>query len=175
MYENEFPKLENAFLKAQVFQDQDVPLTYRGWRKKANEDIQTKDGLKIDWKKRVKYCLRYSYPEFALDESGEKIVKDGKPMRNRNYDDKFPKGYSIEYKFDEGTLESGSLPLFSAFCMVRPSIGDQIIIRREGEGKETKWHVRKVVGSVSAQTKGQENNELEPDDDVPPEWALEDK
>ena len=152
-YEQDFPKRENQFLKASAFQDSDIPLTFIGWGKKGNEDIDTKDG-KIEWKKRLKYQLRYSYPEFALDEAGEKqLGKDGQPRRNGNYDPKYPKGYSIVYKFEEGTLESGSLPLFNAFCMVRPKKGDVITIRREGIDKETKWFVKKSATASHAQTK----------------------
>lgn len=154
-YEAEFPKRENQFLKASAFQDCDIPLTFAGWKKKGNEDIEKKDGSKIEWKKRLKYQLRYSYPEWAMDETGEKqLDRDGKPFKNRNFDPKFPKGYSIVYAFEEGVLESGSLPLFNAFCMVRPKKGDVITIRREGIDKETKWFVKKAqTGSIHAQTK----------------------
>lgn len=147
----EFPKSEKQFLKAAVFQDQEIPLVYRGWTKKANED-RVKDGtVQATWKQQLKYVLRYSYPEFALDEAGEKIIKDGQPVRNRNYDPKFPKGYSIVYHFEEGQLESGSLPLFSAFCLVRPKPGDVLTISRTGKDKDTKWTVRKIkIGEVHA-------------------------
>lgn len=169
----EFPKSERQFLKAQVFQDQEIPLTYTGWSKKANED-RIKDGaVKSTWKQNLKYVLRYSYPEFALDEAGEKILKEGQPIKNRNYDPKFPKGYSIVYHFEEGQLESGSLPLFSAFCLVRPKPGDVISISRTGKDKETKWSVKKMpVGQIHAKAMEMreiqlEDEELQPDDEVP--------
>lgn len=171
--QQDFPKRENQFLKASAFQDSDIPLTFIGWKKKANEDIETKSG-KVEWKKRLKYMLRYSYPEFALDEAGEKqLDKDGNPKKNGNYDPNFPKGYSIVYAFEEGVLESGSLPLFNAFCMVRPKKGDVITIRREGIDKETKWFVRKSAGAVHAQTNEKvihvdsEYGPLAPDEETP--------
>jgi len=173
-YEQDFPKMENNFLKASVFQDQDIPLTFKGWKKKANEDITKKDGTIIPRKSQVKYTLRYSYPEWALDENGEKALgKDGNPFKNRNFDPKYPHGYTIIYAFEEGTLNSGSLPLFNAFCMVRPKAGDVITIRREGEGQETKWTVKKVMqGSVHAQMKEKvidvdEDFRMTPDEEVP--------
>src|SRR3990167_616671 len=153
--QTEFPKSENQFLKAAMFQDQEIPLTYKGWEKKANEDIPPKNGkLGISWKQRLKYVLRYSYPEFALDEAGEKILgKGNEAMKNRNYDPAFPKGYSIKYHFAEGVLESGSLPLFNAFCLVRPAAGDIVVVNRTGEGQETKWRVTKLKkGEIHAWT-----------------------
>lgn len=154
-YQTEFPKRENQFLKASAFQDCDIPLTFLGWRKHGNEDVEKKDGSKIEWKKRLKYQLRYSYPEWAVDEAGERQLDgEGKPFRNKNYDPLFPKGYSIIYAFEEGILESGSLPLFNAFCMVRPAKGDIITIRREGIDKDTKWFVKKAHKDMPhAQTK----------------------
>lgn len=171
--QQDFPKRENQFLKASAFQDSDIPLTFIGWKKKANEDIETKSG-KVEWKKRLKYMLRYSYPEYALDEAGEKqLDKDGHPKKNGNYDPAYPKGYSIVYAFEEGVLESGSLPLFNAFCMVRPKKGDVITIRREGIDKDTKWFVKKSASVVHAQTKEKEiqvdseYGSLGPDEEVP--------
>lgn len=137
-----------------MFQDQEIPLTFKGWQKKANEDIAAKGGKQaISWKQRLKYQLRYSYPEFALDEAGEQIidVKTGNPMRNKHYDPKYPHGYSISYFFEEGVLESGSLPLFNCFCLVQPQPGEVITINRTGEGQETKWKVKRVTkGEVHA-------------------------
>jgi len=151
----EFPKSEKQFLKASLFQDQEIPLTYRGWSKKGNEDY-VKDGKVVTtWKTKIKYTLRYSYPEYALDEAGDKIIKDGQPIKNRNWDEKFPKGYSILYHFDEGQLESGSLPLFSAFCLVRPKPGDVLTINRTGEGQETKWKVLRMKSGQIHATAGE--------------------
>jgi len=142
--QTEFPKSDNKFIKTDMFQDQEIPLTYKGWEKKGNKDREFK-GKTQSWKQNLKYQLRYSYPQFAIDEAGEKIIgKDGQPFQNRNYDPAFPQGYSILYHFEEGQLETGSLPLFNAFCMVRPSAGDSITISRTGVDKETKWKVRKI-------------------------------
>ena len=173
MYETEFPKTENKFLSSAIFQDQSIPLTYKGWQKKANEDITKKDGSVISWKSRVKFCLRYSFPEWAMDEIGEKrLDKNGKPFKNKHYDPAFAHGYSITYLFEEGRLDSGSLPLFEAFCLVRPKPGDLITIRREGKDKETKWTVKKIQAeALQASTKDSEieflPSELEPDRDIP--------
>ena len=140
----EFPKSDKQFLKASVFQDQEIPLTFKGWEKKKNEDY-IKDGKVVaTWKQRIKYVLRYSYPEYALDEAGEKIIKDGHAVKNRNFDPQCPQGYSINYLFEEGKIESGSMPLFNAFCLVRPKPGDVITIKRTGKDKETKWTVKKL-------------------------------
>ena len=154
----DFPKSNSNYLKATIFQDQEMPLTYKGWEKKGNEDITAKGGnAGISWKARLKYQLRYSYPEFAIDEIGEKMLdKDGNQRKNRNYDPDYPQGHSILYHFDEGVLESGSLPLFQAFCMVRPAPGELITIKRTGEGKETKWFVKKIT-----------QKDVHPKDDLP--------
>jgi len=143
--QSDFPKTENKYIRTEVFQDQEVPLTFIGWDKKANED-RTIKGQTKSWKDNLKYCLRYSYPEFAIDPTtGEKrLDKNDKPFKNKYWDPNHPKGYSIVYFFEEGQLESGSLPLFEAFCMVRPSKGDQLVIGKTGKDKETKWKVKKV-------------------------------
>ena len=57
-------------------------------------------------------------------------------------------GYFIIYGFDEGQLESGSFPLFNAFCMARPKSGDIVILKRTGKDKETKWIIGKVTKTV---------------------------
>lgn len=149
----EFPKSDSQFLKATMFQDQEIPLTFKGWEKKANKDREGKGGKPgSTWKQNLKYVLRYSYPEHAKDEAGETIMRDGKPLVNRNYDPAFPQGYTILYHFEEGQLESGSLPLFTAFCMVRPNAGDTITVNRTGIDKETKWRVKKINWDKLAQT-----------------------
>lgn len=135
----EFPatKIEKSFLKATDFQDSPKTLKFLGWKKKANEDVNG-----VSWKERLKYCLRYTYPQYVLDEAGEKVIgKDGKPWQNKNYDPAYPKGYSIVYKFAEGEFESGSWPLWKAFCSVQPAVGDNLILNRTGEGKDTEWAV----------------------------------
>ena len=153
----DFPKSDNKFLKATDFQDQELPLTFKGWDKKANEDREIKGQTKT-WKQNLKYQLRYSYPQFAVDEAGEQLVgKDGKPFQNKNYDPKFPQGYSILYYFEEGQLESGSLPLWNAFCLVQPKSGDKITIGRTGTDKETKWKVKKL-GSGHTQAQAQDRD-----------------
>jgi hypothetical protein len=168
----EFPKSENKFLQASMFQDQEIPLTYLGWERKGNEDITTSKGL-ISWKERLKYQLRYSFPEWAMDEAGEKrLDKNGNPFRNKYFDSAFPKGYSIVYHFQEGTLESGSLPLFEAFCLVRPRPNELISIGRTGKEKDTKWSVKKIT-SVGASTTDDvptiqlDESELQPDSEIP--------
>lgn len=148
-----FPKSENKYLKAENFQDQEIPLTFKGWEKKANADREFK-GKTQSWKQSLKYQLRYSYPEFAIDEAGEKILgKDGKPFQNKNYDPKYPQGYSIVYHFDEGQLESGSLPLWNAFCLVQPEKGDKLTIGKTGKDKETKWKVRRISNGHLAESR----------------------
>lgn len=140
----DFPKQDTKFLKADMFQDSETTLTFKGWEKHANED-RTVKGQVRSWKESLKYCLRYSYPEFAMDEAGEQRVgKDGKPFRNRNYDPKFPKGYTIKYFFEEGEFDSGSLPLWNAFCVVNPKPGEMLVVGKTGKDKETKWSVRRV-------------------------------
>lgn len=140
-------------MKASMFQDQEIPLTFKGWEKKGNEDVPARNGkAPISWKQRLKYQLRYSYPEWALDEAGEqKLNKNGEPFRNKYFDKNHPRGYSVLYHFEEGQLESGSLPLFECFCLVRPAPGDLITIKRVGIDKETKWTVKKVkAGEIHA-------------------------
>lgn len=145
--QTEFPKSESSFLKAGQFQDQEIPLTFRGWEKKGNEDREVK-GVKQSWKQNLKYCLRYSYPEYAIDEAGEKMLgKDGQPFKNKNYDPNFPHGYTVVYHFEEGVFDSGSLPLWNAFCLVRPNPGDLLLIGKTGKDKETKWTVKKAHSS----------------------------
>jgi len=145
--ETSFPKQSSSFLKADSFQDQEVTLTYLGWEKKHNVDRPAKGKFPgSNWKQTVKFCLRYSYPEFAIDpQTGEKILnKDGTPWKNKNYDPKYPQGYTCLYKFEEGEFESGSLPLFKAFCMVQPVPGDRLVISKTGKDKETKWKVKRI-------------------------------
>lgn len=157
----DFPSPKNAFLKASMFQDQEIPLTYKGWDKKSNED-RTIGGVLKSWKANLKYMLRYSYPEFAIDEAGEqKLDKEGKPWRNKYYDKDFPRGYSIVFHFEEGDLESGSLPLFEAFCMVKPRPGEMLTIKRTGIDKETKWFVKKVTSKEGADPDGLPTVQLE--------------
>ena len=142
----DFPKAENEYIKSEIFQDQSIPVIFKGWEKKANEDRKDKEGnLKTGWKQNLKFVLRYSFPEFALDEAGEKILdKEGNPLTNKNYDPKYPHGYTVLYYFDIGKFETGSLPLFRAFCHVQPKTGDLIIIGKVGKDKETKWSVKKA-------------------------------
>jgi hypothetical protein len=143
----DFPKQSNTFLKSTSFQDQLLTLTFKGWDKKHNVDKEATGKLPASsWKFSLKFCLPYSYPEYAVDPlTGEKRTgKDGLPFRNSNYDPNYPQGYTIVYHFDEGVFESGSLPLFKAFCMVRPKKGDTLVIGKTGKDKETKWSVKRV-------------------------------
>lgn len=145
--ETEFPKQANSYLTAKSFQDQLLTLTYKGWEKRANEDRPARGKMPATtWKQNLKYVLRYSYPQYALDEAGEKKLNaDGQPFKNSNYDPNYPQGYTIVYHFEEGVFESGSLPLFKAFCMVRPAPGDILVIGKTGFDKETKWAVKKAT------------------------------
>lgn len=167
----DFPEPTNSYLKPANFQDNQVTLTYLGWDKKANEDDPSDRNNAKTWKQKLKYQLRYSYPEWAVDEANEKLVgQDGQPFRNKFYDPNFPQGYTIVYKFEEGELETGSLPLFNAFCLIRPKSGDKVTISRTGEGKDTKWKVTKgepVVDMDTGKTVDPEYGDLEPDEEVP--------
>ena len=150
--ETGFPKANTSFLKASDFQDQEIPLTFKGWEKKANTDREVNGKVVATWKQNLKYMLKYTYPQFAIDEAGEqRIGKDGKPFQNSNYDPKFPQGYTIVYHFEEGQLESGSLPLWNAFCHVSPEPGDQLVIGKTGLEKETKWKVRRALNKSAVQ------------------------
>lgn len=175
--QTEFPKSDSQFLKAEQFQDNEMALTFKGWEKKANVDLLDKDGnCKMNWKQRLKYCLKYSFPEYAVDETGEQMKgKDGKPFRNRHWDSAYPQGYSIVYHFDEGTLESGSKPLWDEFCAKRPAPGEVITIIRTGQAMETEWTIQRppkaktaVPGIPDIQIKN-EPDELDriPTEDVP--------
>lgn len=146
MFNTEFPKSENTYLEAKDFQDQEKVLTFKGWKKKGNEDKKDKKGNITSWENRVQYMLKFSYPEMAFNpKTGQPILdKNGKPLRNRNYDPDFPHGYSIVYAFEEGTLECGSNPLWEKFCLVRPKVGDVISIKRVGSGMDTEWVIKKV-------------------------------
>lgn len=135
----EFPatSIKHDYLKTSDFQDTEKTLKFLGWKKKGNADSGGKT-----WKDRLDYMLSYSYPQFALDKTGEKkLNKDGTPWQNRNWDSNYPQGYSIVYIFAEGELDSGSLPLFDAFCKARPKVGDQVTIGKTGKALETKWRV----------------------------------
>lgn len=143
--ETSFPQSTNKYLKAENFQDREVTLTFKGWERKPNEDDDPKTTkTPRTWQQKIKYVLRYSYPEFAIDTvTGEKMVgKDGQPFRNRYYDPRLPHGYTIIYYFEEGQLESGSKPLYESFCAIGPRPGEKIVIKRTGTDKETKWFLR---------------------------------
>src|SRR3990167_1766753 len=165
----EFPDDRGKYLKASDFQDTEICLTFEGWVKKANYDDPPEKKNAKTWKNKLKYMLRYSYPEFATDEAGEKLLNDaGETFQNRYWDPEFPKGYSIVYSFSEGDLESGSLPLWRAFCRVKPKPAETIIISRNGEEKDTKWSIRRVTGKISGVNKTEISDDyLGPSMDVP--------
>ncbi len=142
----EFPKLSSNFLSAASFQDTGLILTFRGWEKIANEDRPARGRFPATtWKQTLKYALKYSYPEFAIDEAGEqRLDKNGQPFKNSNYDPEYPHGYTVAYLFEEGRLESGSLPLFRAFCALQPKVGEVLLIGKTGKDKETKWTVQRA-------------------------------
>jgi len=146
-YEN-FPDVKSNYLRAEDFQDNPMAVTFVGWEKIGNEDdpVDSKKKQKLSWKQKLKFCLRYSYPQYATDEAGEQILDDnGEPFVNAYWDARFQKGYTIKYIFDEGSLETGSLPLFKGFCRIKPKIGDHLIIVRTGKDKETKWSVKRKL------------------------------
>lgn len=176
MFES-FPKSKTEFLKAEEFQDNEKLVTYLGWEKKANEDKEAKGKFPgSKWASTLKYCLKYTYPEFATDPmTGEKrLDKNGEPFRNMNYDPLYPHGYSVIYHFEEGVFESGSSPLFKAFTARQPKPGDKLLISRTGAKEETKWFVKKASSVFKEEFPSRdvndfpkEKNELEPDEEVP--------
>lgn len=145
-YETEFPHATDRFLKPSDFQDRRIALTYKGWQRKHNEDDppERKNGRK--WQDKVQYTLSHSYPEWAFNiKSGERIMENGKPVRNRNWLKEYPQGYSIVYLFEEGKLECGSMPLYLEFGLVRPLVGEKLYIKRTGKTTETKWSINKQM------------------------------
>jgi len=168
--ETNFPDDFGKFIKPSDFQDAEIKLVFLGWEKKANEDDSFDRKNAKTWKQKLLYQLRFSYPEYAVDATGEKILgNDGEPFINHYWDSNYSKGYTILYHFEQGQLESGSLPLFRAFCRVKPTPGEEIIISRSGKQQETKWTIRRLKSSVvSGVSKIQiSEDELEPDSDVP--------
>lgn len=156
-----------SYLTAKQFQDNEKTLTYKGWEKVSNEDDPSNKQNPRTWKQKLKYMLPYSYPEWAVDEAGDKKVgRDGEPFRNKYWDDAYPRGYAIKYIFDEGELEAGSKPLFEAFCQIQPKPGEQVKIMRTGEDKETKWSVRRANQSTQDQVIDMDSD-LEPDEEIP--------
>lgn len=166
-YFTEFPKVQSKYLQAKDFQDREVMLTFKGWKKKANEDDAPTKKNAQTWKAKLKYQLRYTYPEWAMDEAGDKRLDgQGNPFKNSNYDPAFPQGYSIVYMFDEGELECGALPLFKQFCYAKPKPGESLILTRTGKDKETVWFVKRStfkdeLPSIDVDA------DLHPDEDVP--------
>ena len=167
--QTEFPDDRGKYLKASDFQDTEICLTFQGWTKKANADDPAEKKNAKTWKQKLIYMLRYSYPEWATDEAGEKVLNEsGEPFQNRYWDSAFSKGYSIVYSFTEGDLESGSLPLWKAFCRIKPKLGESIIISRTGSQKETKWAIRRVAPRTAGVTRTEiSESELVPDETLP--------
>lgn len=154
--QTQFPKLKDQYLKADSFQDREVLVTFQGWEKKANEDDPPTRKNAQTWKQKLKYQLKYSYPEYAIDEAGEKrLGEDGQPFKNSNYDPAFPQGYSIIYHFIEGKMDSGSVPLWRAFCRVAPEPGDELLISRTGKDNiDKKWFIKKPTRQVATTDDG---------------------
>ena len=136
----DFPQSANTkkYFKAEDFQDKEVTLNYLGWKKKPNEDTKT-----MSWKDRLKYVMRYSYPQFALDEAGEKkLNEDGTPWQNGNWDPLYPKCWFVVYVFEEGEFDNGIFPLWKLFRKMNPKPGDQVTIGKTGTMKDTVWTMK---------------------------------
>lgn len=173
-----FPKSSDEYLRAKDFHDNQTVLTFLDWDRKANEDDPAEAKNKRSWKDKLKYCLPYTYPQMAMDPvTGEKrIGKDGRPFQNKYWEADFPHGWTPVYKFEEGILETGSLPLWRAFCRLNPAPYQKIEICRTGQDqKKMSWSVRrvedaasgpkpKVIGDISGQIT---DEELVPDNEVP--------
>lgn len=163
--ETAFPQEKRKYLTAKDFQDQKRTLTFRGWEKVHNVDRPAKGSFKgSTWKETLQYVLPYSYPEYAFDKTtGEKrLDSEGNQWKNRNYDPKYPQGYTINYIFDEGALDSGSMPLWKAFCGVSPTPGDRLVIGKTGIKENTVWQVKKVSdGSVTTMKSNAELPEVD--------------
>lgn len=143
----EFPKSNSTFLNAKDFQDNEKIVTYKGWERKANEDRPAKGKLPAStWQQNLKYCLKYTYPELAIDPmTGEqRFDKNGQPFKNSNYLPQYPHGYTIVYHFEEGVFESGSAPLYKAFTQLQPKPGETLVISKTGLKENTKWTVKRV-------------------------------
>lgn len=171
---SEFPENNSKkYLNSKDFQDQKRNLTFIGWEKKANEDRPARGNAPATtWKQTLKYCLRYSYPQWATDEAGlQRLDKSGQPFENSNYDPRYPQGYTIVYNFEEGSFDSGSLPLWKAFCSVKAKSGNRLVIGKTGKDKETVWTVKKLTseGSLSQAS----NEEVPSIDRDEPEWMKE--
>lgn len=166
----EFPKSESSFLNAKDFQDNPKIVTFKGWERKPNEDKPAMGKRPAtSWRDTLKYCLAYTFPEWALNkETGEqRLDKDGKPFRNSNYLPEFPHGYTLVYHFEEGVLETGSAPLFEKFKRLQPQKGEKLTMVRTGAVKEEmKWDVRRTTDSVHPQ----ELPEIQTDRGADPEW-----
>lgn len=144
----DFPENKGQFLSPGDFQDNETVMTFLGWDQKANEDDPKERKGGQNWKQKLKYQLRYSYPQMAVDEVGDpRVGKDGEQFQNRYWDPAYPQGYTIVYHFEQGDLETGSLPLFQRFCSLRPAPGEKIAILRTGKDKETKWSVRRLTAN----------------------------
>lgn len=151
----EFPKSKNSFLNAKDFQDNEKVLTYRGWDRKANVDRPAMGKLPAStWQNNLKYCLKYTYPQMATDTmtKEKRLDKNGQPFQNSNYLPEFPQGYTINYFFDEGTFESGSSPLYKAFMVLQPKVGETLIISKTGVKENTRWSVRRVKSAFPQET-----------------------
>lgn len=167
----EFPKPKTTFLKASDFQDNEKVLTYKGWERKSNEDRPAMGKLPAStWQQNLKYCLKYTYPELAIDPltGQQKIGSDGQPLKNSNYLREYPKGYTIVYHFEEGSFESGSYPLYRAFMNVQPRVGEHLVISKTGLKENTKWTVKRIK-SLHPNDVPEINvdKELQPDTELP--------
>lgn len=167
----DFPDPKNNYLRAVDFQDRSIPLTYLKFEYKHNEDDAPNKKQPKRWQDKIKYCLPYTYPEYAInkDTLEQMLDSNGKPFRNSYWNPDYPHGYSILYHFKEGVLESGSKPLFEAFCRLKPKANEKIVIKRTGKQQETEWFVGRAADLKEGEvpTIQLDDSELQPDQDVP--------
>jgi hypothetical protein len=145
--QTEFPKSDKNYLNAKDFQDNEKIVTYRGWERKANEDRPAKGKMAAStWQQNLKYCLKYTYPEMAIDPmtAQQRLDSKGQPFKNSNYLPEYPHGYTIVYHFDEGLFESGSSPFYEKFKSLQPKPGETLVISKTGLKENTKWAVNRV-------------------------------
>lgn len=167
----EYPDV-NTYLKNEHFQDNPTVLCFKKWEYVENVDdpADSPKKVKLTAKQKRKYVVGKSHRKFLIDDDGQPILdSNGDKIDNQWYIEKYPEGYTIKYTFEEGTLETGSTPLWKAFCTLKPKTGDMLEIVRTGEGTNTKWSVKKYVEKPKPTTEiNGEEVSLEPDEEFNP-------